>query len=348
MVHHASSLSESPSVVPSAARSLVSQRLANSQPSASSKETAVRYCVVPSLSLFEVTSMSYLTQRSGLDPFVKPCSNRSSMRRRLTRWLGISAACIASLALVACGGKQGVRSSTDQVPGAAGEGGSENSLGGTGAVTSQAGIGAAGAPEASMCMTPTADDYQPAWMPPKADPGACSSDQLAQAYALCEDRASYEPNACRAFNEDAANGRCLGCLYGTLDGKESAALFVLDDGDRLPNIGGCIALLDGDLSDSGCGALAQAGSVCVYDSCLSACPRDVPASEVNACVRTAFDEACSAYIEAASCVSLPRYTRCQQGSPSGNFSTYGDLFCGSGSPTSPGAGGDAGVGGAPQ
>jgi hypothetical protein len=187
-------------------------------------------------------------------------------------------------------------------------------------------------------------------MPPKVTPGACSTDQIAKKYALCE-RSSpqYSAMACRAFDLDAANTRCLGCLFSASDGATSGAIIVVDD-HWLANLGGCEALVDGDSSPDGCGARVQADSICEYEACINACASDATQADFDAC-RSAAKIACGQYRSKISCSGLPQYTACHQMSFADYFTTMGDLFCGSGLPAvgQGGAGGESagGAGGAP-
>jgi len=183
-------------------------------------------------------------------------------------------------------------------------------------------------------------------MPPKATPGVCTTQQIADAYALCHGE-KYDAQACRAFNVDPANSQCLDCLISDAgSSKESGALLLLLRGYLVANVGGCIALLDGDDGDTSCGALTQAAGVCEYSACLTACPNPpVPDAEWSACLDSARAGACASYINQSTCVGLPRYARCQYPTFAEFFNGMGDLFCGAGPPALTGQAG-AGQGGA--
>ena len=100
---------------------------------------------------------------------------------------------------------------------------------------------------------------------------------------------------------------------------------------EVANIGGCDALLDGDASATGCGALTQAADLCVSDACVYACNLPVPDAEWTACLDTA-SKACSDYVKADACNGLPRYAACHNANFHDYFMTLGELFCVSGPP----------------
>ena len=251
----------------------------------------------------------------------------------------VGAVFLAVVGIIDCGGK-GTARPDDEVGGVAGNGGA----GTTGGAQHVAGAG--GTAMVTACATPNADDYAANWMPPKATPGACTTQQIADAYALCQSE-KYDAKACRAFNVDVANSRCLDCLYSDAKSTNaSGALLLLQRGYPIANVGGCIALLDGDDSETSCGARTQAAGVCEYTACLTACPNPpVPDAEWSACLASARSGACASYINDSTCVALPRYARCQYPNFAEFFNGMGDLFCGSGPPAGTGQGG-GGQGGA--
>lgn len=216
--------------------------------------------------------------------------------------------------------------------------------GGGAPVAGSAGVGAAGAATVS-CQSPTVGDYQAHWMPPKAHPGACTTEQIADEYALCVNPKTYDEQACQASHAGAAAVICLDCLYSTLVADESQAILLLDGRNALANVGGCIALLDGDSSDTGCGALTQAADICAIAVCDAACPEGVASAEFNGCWARAITGACVKYSSVAQCREQPRYSRCVHQAFQDYFVTVADLFCGAGPPDtqSPGAPGAAGA-----
>ena len=258
-------------------------------------------------------------------------------------------ACVLLLGLVECGGSDDTQRPSGSA-GSSGSGGGDSS--GTGGKAGKGGTGredpggAAGAPEmpASGCLEPTAEDYEPVWMPPRAVPGACTSEQIADAYRICS-RSSigYDELQCRAFNVNPENGDCLGCLFSAVGDEPSGAILILPGNNWQANVGGCIALLDGDTSPTSCGARTQASDVCQYGACLTACAGPNSQEDWDAC-RVAAGTACAEYADQAACRSLPRYAAC--GYPS--FEEYvlgiGNQFCGP--PDGSGGAGAGGAGGA--
>jgi hypothetical protein len=245
--------------------------------------------------------------------------------------------CLALLSLVDCGGKGSSRPPEGESGG--------TSTGGSGGSPAGAGTATAGTATAARCETPTADGYTPTWMPPKVAPHACTAQQISDEYDKCYAK-SYDQQSCRAFNVDVANASCLDCMFSALDSRESRAILLLQKAYPVANVGGCIALLDGDSSDDSCGARTQAAGVCQFSACVAACPdTPVPEAEWSACLSSARTGACAEYVDVAGCVALPRYARCQYPTFQEFFNGMGDLFCGAGPPSAPSQGGEGGAGG---
>ena len=262
----------------------------------------------------------------------------------------ISAVCPLLFALD-CGGKGTARPSPDE-SGGAGSGGKASGAGSGGTRNLRGSAGIAGSGETApgaACGTPTADDYVPVWMPPKAVPGACTKQQISDEYALCQVEA-HDQTACRAFNTEASNRKCLDCLFSSMDASESAAILLLQDGYPVGNVGGCITLYDGDSSDTSCGARTQAADICEFNACLTACTSfPIPKAEWSACLASARSGPCAGYFKQLSCAALPRYAACEYSTFADFFNGMGDLFCGAGPPSQTdeagaSAGGSAGAG----
>jgi hypothetical protein len=250
------------------------------------------------------------------------------------------------LGLVECGGKGDSRTPEAQAgAGAVSSSGASGIAGGGKSGRGGDSAGVAGTLPGA-CVAPTADGYEPMWMPPIATPGACTEQQISQMYAVCEGSSgTYDRNACRTFETDAANSTCLGCMFSARGSQASGAILVLQDGYWIANVGGCEALIDGDSSPTGCGARTQAAGVCQYGACVDACTAPTPDAEWNACLGAA-RVACADYGKDAACAGLPRYAICQYPTFSEFFSAFGKLFCVSGPPASVGEGGAAGAAGA--
>jgi hypothetical protein len=152
----------------------------------------------------------------------------------------------------------------------------------------------------------------------------------------------FDQKACRAFDTDPANSACLGCMFGALGQANAGALLVLSGGQWIANRAGCVALVDGDASLTGCGARLQAADVCVYTACLAACTQPA-AADFTACQKAAGNVACSGYVNRAACGQLPRYASCNYSTFSEYYNAMTDLFCVSGQPGSMAQGGAAGA-----
>ena len=207
---------------------------------------------------------------------------------------------------------------------------------------SGASAGVAG-PALGTCVTPSPLGYQPTWTPPSAPAvGACTEQQVSQEYALCQfGTSTYDAVACRAFDVAPANSMCMSCMFGALGATAVGAILVMPGGQWLANRSGCIALIDGDSSATGCGAKTQAADVCKYGACLAACTLPVSDADFRACQQATENGACSAYYSQAACAELPRYASCEYPDFATFYSAMADLFCVSGLPA---AGGEAGAG----
>jgi len=170
------------------------------------------------------------------------------------RRVGLSFGSLLLLGLAECGGTGDSRS-TDS-PGSSGA--SAAGGGSAGAAVASGGSGVASAEP--VCDVPSAAGYEPDWTPPSPPmPGACTQQQAAQQWALCEATSGmFNKQACRAFDVDPANSACLSCMFGALGQASAGAILVLPGGQWFANRTGCMALVDGDSSQTSCGASTQA------------------------------------------------------------------------------------------
>jgi len=157
--------------------------------------------------------------------------------------------------------------------------------------------------------------------------GACSSTQLEELYKRCEfDSPSYDALLCRAYQVDPANAACARCVY-TVEGDPAwGPVVVLRDRSRYTNIGGCIALVDGDKSDASCGANYWARVFCDAAAC-DYCP----SGSYSPCILAAQRSVCSTYYEDTVCAERPEYAQCRSLGPYKNyFTSIGAVFCSTG------------------
>src|SRR6266478_5391073 len=101
--------------------------------------------------------------------------------------------------------------------------------------------------DARSCPAPVPNGWQPRWSPPVARPGTCTDAQIQELYYRCEyNSPSYDPAACSFYVADPANVACSQCLYSVETDDRWSAIVILGDGIPFANVGGCMALLDGD------------------------------------------------------------------------------------------------------
>ena len=182
-------------------------------------------------------------------------------------------------------------------------------------------------PPPDPCSPHLPANWMPRWRPPLAPrPDACSAAQIDREYAFCEG-ASATSAACAAFRGDPNNGVCISCLFSD---ENAAAYGPIIQSDRFwrSNTAGCIALLDGDASEGGCGAKVQAASSC-YDLACSEC---VPVEGYVKCRQQASDTICRSYYLDAVCLLRPAYASCTAYATNQEyFIAAAKFFCANGS-----------------
>ena len=207
------------------------------------------------------------------------------------------------------------------------------------------GCGEDGAPDAlpdasaadGGCTPRTSPAFTPSWRPPRSVPHACTNAQIETALALCH---GASPNAteCTAFNRDVANAACRACLYTTEDEGSYGALIILKNRFLRANVGGCLALADGNVSATGCGAHWQALEACSDAACMAPC---ADSTAFQACVRLTRGDMCMPYNDQSSCGDRTTYSPCLDNATFEEFfRAMGKIFCGDGFPGH----GDAGTG----
>jgi hypothetical protein len=196
--------------------------------------------------------------------------------------------------------------------------------------------GDGGAPEASLplidgsnqapdvsdlaCVRQVTDTWTPDWKPPRQrQPGACTDGQIAEEQVKCEPGLpTYDLAACSTFNTAPANANCLQCLFSTEADPYYGPILVRTDGRWSVNVGGCMALIDGDTSTASCGAKVSAG-----DSCLRA--------DYDKCWQDAWTSVCETSAQATACAGAPRYALCHgYRNFEEAYRALGALFCSAG------------------
>ncbi len=186
------------------------------------------------------------------------------------------------------------------------------------------------------CAPQSASGYSPVWKAPQAMANVCTDFQIEEEYRLCES-ASGSAAECRVFNRDPANARCRSCLYSTDDESTHGPLIYLRNRVLTVNVPGCLALADGNLGPTGCGAQVQAHEACKDAVCMDRC---VAYADYAGCVSEAANTVCRSYLDDSACGEPAIYAPClDHASFEDFFRSLAKLFCGAGFP---GSGSDAG------
>jgi hypothetical protein len=157
---------------------------------------------------------------------------------------------------------------------------------------------------------------------------------------LCDDATTYNAAQCNAFKRDPANADCQACMFSTVDESSYGAIVILASGSWTANVEGCIALVSGDLSATGCGAKDQANTQCRDDACIT-CPNF---DSFISCRTAAGASICSTYANNRACVNGPKLAICNAYTTSKEyFVAMSQFFCSTGVPD--GGVSDGGVGG---
>src|SRR5262249_40163283 len=140
------------------------------------------------------------------------------------------------------------------------------------------------------CAPTLPSGYAPTWIPPSAPTAACTATQIQSLYDDCHGP-SQSTTKCNAFLSVPANATCETCMESPIASTTYGPMISWHGGSSLDaNIGGCMALIDGDLSATGCGAAYEAWESCVIAAC-SYCPEGA----YEGCATPAASGACGAY-----------------------------------------------------
>jgi hypothetical protein len=219
---------------------------------------------------------------------------------------------LASFELAACGtgttepgspdGSAGAGAGGSSGVGGGGSGGHSGSMGSGGAGTADTGT-----PDSNSCVPQLPSGWVPTWKPPKTPtPNACTDAQIENRRSPCDDSTTYSAVLCNAYMRDPANADCQACMFSTVDESSYGAISLRADGSWRANVEGCIALVSGDLSATGCGAKDQANTQCRDDAC-TACPNY---DSFIACRTAAGASVCSSYANNRACVNSPKFAIC--------------------------------------
>ncbi len=183
----------------------------------------------------------------------------------------------------------------------------------------------------------TIDTSKLTWSPPIPS-NACSAQQITDFNANCFDSTTASTAKCTAWTGTTANKACAGCMETSESVPNYGAIIDTGHGVVYANIGGCIAIVAGDLTAGGCGAKFWATSQCEDLDCADNCPITDNASftAYQQCTTAAATGACKVYAD-AECDTSPDagviYTKCSLPlTTAKNFSdlvlAYGPVFCG--------------------
>jgi hypothetical protein len=106
------------------------------------------------------------------------------------------------------------------------------------------------------------------WTPPRPiNPTACSDAQITGYFNACLNGGSN----CSTFQNAAANKACVTCINSNITDTAYGPLISVPNNVVYANIGGCIALVQGDVTSTGCGAKAWEASECEDKACSDNC-----------------------------------------------------------------------------
>jgi len=148
--------------------------------------------------------------------------------------------------------------------------------------------------EAGVCAPGDITSFAPKWRPPPVPSSVCSGSEVEGFYSSC--MASGTTTAiCNAFK--ASHAPCSACLQTPALNSPRGALVLESNGTSFVNVAGCIALIDHDLTGSGCSGAISATLDCENAACLPSCPV-TSTGELTAfsdCVKAAYGDVCAAY-----------------------------------------------------
>jgi hypothetical protein len=174
----------------------------------------------------------------------------------------------------------------------------------------------------SGCKPTLPDAYVPTWIPPNAPSAACTASQIQMLYDDCFGPTS-SGSLCNTFLSQSSNAACQACMETPIASSTYGATIEWHSGGSLDiNGGGCVALIDGDLTANGCGAKYEAWLSCQIAACSYCAP-----GTYESCAVPAQSTTCAAYQTAAQCAQDSKYSVCFQGSFETLFTAVGAIFC---------------------
>lgn len=186
-----------------------------------------------------------------------------------------------------------------------------------------------------ICAPGPIGNFTSSWVPPKPASSACTEKLIGDYAAACLDAKTRSGTACTAFGK--ANAACTSCLVTQEGSSAYGAAILRPNGVISLNVGGCIALVSGDVSANGCGAKYETNRQCAAASCDANCPLpdgdDAAFSAYLKCLSDSSKSTCSTQA-AAVCpeADAGALTACQLGGATfvDNFLALAPIFCASG------------------
>ncbi len=106
------------------------------------------------------------------------------------------------------------------------------------------------------------------WTPPRPiNPTGCSDAQITGYFNACLNGGT----TCAAFEGASANTACVACINSQSTDSAYGPLIAVPNNVVYANTGGCIALVTGDVTSSGCGAKTWEASECEDKACSDNC-----------------------------------------------------------------------------
>jgi hypothetical protein len=169
-----------------------------------------------------------------------------------------------------------------------------------------------------------AKPWTPTWHPPHAPrPGACTSAQVLAEYNACISPSGSQ-SACATLRSNPTHAACSQCLNSRESDESYGAIIWMMDASWRTNTGGCVAILDRDMSAQGCGARVQAASSCAD----SACDGCLPFSTFVECRQKSTASVCRAQHLDSICLLRPEFTRCTDYTTNAEYyRATAELFC---------------------
>lgn len=147
---------------------------------------------------------------------------------------------------------------------------------------------------ADLCTPPATVQYTKKWIPPHPHQNACSQANIDLYFKVCLGTQADGGAACKSYEATPAGKTCEACLLPSTVTNLGA---LVPDGHFVsPNVAGCIAILQGTVTDgAGCASANLYDTECGQAAC-GACSQDANSTvdQINNCDNAATSGACAA------------------------------------------------------